>query len=996
MPQHSRRQKETAPHPPKHVSTRSQDTDVSGIAGSTISYGESLRLSQFPQPPSSVPGTPVVTEQLPEAVVGPSASPMVYAQPGRPVSPARSGLTASSQPPVPSHPPSPSRISPYDWHEGASSIDVDPTEDRLLSTSFITSLLQENMPLQPNRRSSGISEMTYPPMSNVSENSYLSTTRFSSSHRNTPNQRPHGARPLPNSFSPIPESHMSGDSETLYSSDGHAISPIRSANMFHTRNPGDYPRHVGSSFRSHTGASNRSILHPIDERPPPPQPPGASATSSFPSPSTPGARSRPSREGSTQPRGSIYSTKSPSFISRISSNKSIQRILTRKRVKPLPPVPLIPHIPISAEIEHRKADDATPLPDLVHRAGALRGLLEKGYHPHQSLNSYYTMKPEGLTSAFDDHDATDNNAHGDLSSDPRVRKIQPGPDLWSDSPTIRSRPNRKNNRVIIAVSCFVIVALVSRKTKTSPVCSGNAAGGFCDLDATCVCTSTQPGRCDGLAQSIINVIPALNSNFATNMTNDMVYNNIWLTQGAPPGDNCAQQALLIDVAPGIDPQLFPNRTQWARTALLWNYIQSQNNTSATKLQSFVQSAPWSKLTLDGPSSGDTSSFSTLASGFTFDFAAQLVSQPNVTFVDNGQPTNAEIAKVGTTARATLDRMYSFALASSTQRQQALSRFWTTVLQQKPDDLPSFMGVVKSSPILLPFDATYSAQSQSLAALLTSSNSSPFPPPLACYPGLSSTQIQMISNIESQIFGLKSLSPATAFDTNCYPDHPLYGVLDVLRLRLPFTDGRPGVPKQAAVINQDAAPRAVVYSGENLAALPTAGNMDPNVIQSDPRQYGTLNNLNHVMLKYLSSIQDVNVAIAFVKFVLSSTSGAPIPPPNGTALYQSLASLPALEVAIFGSINPSDIISVPSSFIEPSGSLLFGSNLGNLLRTWAISGVGSGVVWAELATSPLVIRDTTFLDSTFNQTWAAAAAATSQPTDTVLSNVIGSLKPEFVQ
>ncbi len=303
------------------------------------------------------------------------------------------------------------------------------------------------------------------------------------------------------------------------------------------------------------------------------------------------------------------------------------------------------------------------------------------------------------------------------------------------------------------------------------------------------------------------------------------------------------------------------------------------------------------------------------------------------------------------------------LASSTQQKQALSQYWTGVLQQKSSDLNTFVSTIRGAPILLPFDAT----NESLANLLTNPSTSPFPPPLACYPGLSSDQLQKINSIETSIFGLPPAQAQTTFDTSCFASRPIYGTLNILQLRLPFLDGRQGAAKQAAVLEPDAYSRAIIYSGEVLSAMP--GSSSPNPPVSDPRQYGTLNNLNHVLLQYLKSISDVNDAIALVEFVLGQTPPI-VPPGDTTLLYTALSSLPSLEIAILGSVGPSDISSTVSSFSDLSGKLFFGSTDSLDLRTWTINTnqAPHTVAWAELATSPEVVRDDSLTDDTFNTIW----------------------------
>lgn len=165
----------------------------------------------------------------------------------------------------------------------------------------------------------------------------------------------------------------------------------------------------------------------------------------------------------------------------------------------------------------------------------------------------------------------------------------------------------------------------------------------------------------------MDLIPQLNDAFSINMTANSVYNNIWLAQGSTTGSNCASQSLLVDVGKDLDPQTFPNRTRWAQTSLLWNVVQSQDLQASTELRTFVQNAPWQLLQAsDGPRSINSSDFTTTVSGFTFNFATQTVSQPPVSFITQGQPTNAQVAQVGSVAGSALDRMYSFALGKSTQ------------------------------------------------------------------------------------------------------------------------------------------------------------------------------------------------------------------------------------------------------------------------------------------------------------------------------------------
>lgn len=559
--------------------------------------------------------------------------------------------------------------------------------------------------------------MTYPPVAR--ERPPLPPTPPTTALRNV-YQRPQGARPPPSSFYVIPESSgQTSDDDTLYSnhenlqpsvvrtasrnnlSGQHRASAVGVAPATTLRAVSGYSKQDPTSTRGYSYASgppeyeangHKNSFSDYD-------PAYSVVQSSMAQPSIAETTSRLVQEvpRHTENRQSVHSTKSyaPSFISKISSTRrAIVRAMSRRR-KPLPPVPVIPHIPIAAEAEHRRGEASVPLPDLIARAGTLGGLLEKGYHPHRSLNSYYQGKDvhdEGATSAWGTEVKEDDSA---LTSRRQQRGLMT-PHAWGGEPEpttptkARDAWSPKKRRLVIMICVFIIIALaavgagvgvaLSRKSPAAtPACSAGLTGSACNLskfilqvsqndvlticiDATCVCTSSVSGRCDSLAQNLVDLTPTMNQLFDTNYTANSVYNSIWYAQGSPAGSTCASQSGLVDVASGISSVNSPNRTQWAQSALLWNVVQSQDVTATAALRSFVVSAPWSTLgDVDGPVSNPPASFSTSASGFNFDFAAQTITQPSVAFVSNGQPTNAQISRVGDTARNALDRMYSYAL-----------------------------------------------------------------------------------------------------------------------------------------------------------------------------------------------------------------------------------------------------------------------------------------------------------------------------------------------
>ncbi|KAF8168004.1 hypothetical protein B0H34DRAFT_41501 [Crassisporium funariophilum] len=1043
--------------PKGHYSAASLDTNASGLAESTISLG----LSRFPEPPSSIPSTPLRSEfgggtptptrttfNIPSAqhysplrkttpLAGPSntsTSFTHFANRGPSFNPIPASTSSTLHTGVATQPSTSSQaLSPYDWHDGASSIDVDAREDRLLPTSFITSLLQENKDSRTSQRTSyasdaisGISEMTYPPIRNQSDADNMISARYSSG-RVLPYHIPQDSRQPPSSYSQVakPSNRTSGDSETLHSSQeyppiigtaslsqgvrvpgasvvGVAPATLRTFSVSGTSNASsgmdtDTLRSTDKVFQrrlSTTFEAGNELT--VDYKSFDPYSPAL--------PSTAGTRGRFFRE-SLRPdpefRNSSHSNKSaaPTFISRI-SGISLRHVFGWRKVKPLPPVPIIPHIPLSMENAHRLQDQTTPLPDLVNRAGNLRELLEKGHYPHQSYNSYHVF-PDPSSTSYNTYEAEVRKLG---LPETRPMMAQRNPPIHNDPPPSSHRPatakisvpkTRKRTCLIIGVILVAAIAAigagvgatVGRKKKSQFNCSGNFTGAACALDASCVCTSS--ARCDPLAKSIIDLLPVVNQQFTTNITSTSAYNNIWMMQGSPTGVNCASQALLVDVGNKLQQQAFPNRTQWAQAAMLWNAIQTQDMDASESMQQFVQNVPWEKLNdMDGPVSNQEAAFSTTVSGFTFNLASQTVTQPSASFVTLGQPSNAQIARVSSEAQTTLDRMYSFAQASATQRQNALKKYWSSVLLQRPEDLAVFKTAISVSPIML----TFNASSRPIRNLYSTS-SSPFPPPLGCFPGLSNPVQQQINSIETGVFGLQQVASTAQFDPSCYRARPVYGVLDVLRLRLPFLDST-GALMQAAILSRDANSRVILYNGEIFSGT-IIGTTNITSSQLDARHYGTSSLLDHVVLQYLSSIPDMSIANALVRFVLdsaTSTTQVAVPPDISTALFRSIQSIPTIEVAVFGDVGPPDLTSTVASFTTSSGSLFFGSDDGTAFRNWTINSISGSVIWAENATSPQVVRDNSLGNTPITQTWNAIALAIANNIKGIgLSNITTTLQ-----
>jgi hypothetical protein len=164
------------------------------------------------------------------------------------------------------------------------------------------------------------------------------------------------------------------------------------------------------------------------------------------------------------------------------------------------------------------------------------------------------------------------------------------------------------------------------------------------------------------------MLPATNSAFTTNFTTEDVVNSLFYAMGAPPDNNCAYQAVLVDTGSKLRVGTFPVRTAWARSALLWNLIQTTDTSATSYIQNFLQKTDFTPLGSDGPV--DKSGYQISSSGFVFDFAKLAVSFESVSWKDNSRVPNSEALKVPDGLSVALDRMYS----------NALGEFWCLALQ----------------------------------------------------------------------------------------------------------------------------------------------------------------------------------------------------------------------------------------------------------------------------------------------------------------------------
>lgn len=918
------------------------------------------------------------------------------------------------------------KLSPYDWHEGSSIISVDTAEERMLSTSFITGLLSRDAPVSQGPHSlyqadtgSLVSEMFYPPPSRYHDPGVGSSRLSPSSYPIAPP-------------SEGPDSHFNGENDTIASYEGYAdvvqhgsaltrkvsVLGMAQATLHHVPSVASEPESIHQ--RSQATYSSTSPLNP--------HPPSAfSASMDGPRstyvqhadvqplidtlrPLTPGTPLTPELKASVrlsaqrQRRVSTLSTKTvKSHVSSLifSAGQRTARVARQTiewmRTKPLPPVPTIPDISLYSEQEHRRMEGSVPLPLLVERTNRLNAMLDSGHLPDDSVGSFSRLASEKAAPSrvYASLGVTSGGRRSTTFSSGRELENSYG-SAKAKSKLFLKRPISRNKIMIfvgILVSFLLVLiativgVTVGHKRTHSPSCPTNRTGNACNLDSTCVCVSSNTTLCNVLSQSLVDLIPIVNDQFNANFTPAVVANAMSSPRASDLSSDCAAQAQVVDVSPALEPQIVPNRTAWAQSTLLWSFVLSQNMSSVERLRDFITKADWRSLSGDGPVTGQSTKFSTTQLGYVFDFAAQTISEPRVSFISDGQLSSSQLAEVSSTARTSLDRMYTFASASSTIRSTAMGHYWHFILQQNPNTYLKFVSLLISSPVLLPFDANGTAGNTSISSLLTNSTSAPFPPPLSCYPNLATSQLALITNLETSVFGLSSPTVQTSFNNSCFADRPVYGVLDLLHLRLPFRDSQTGTAKQAAILSRDATPRVVIYNGEALSSLPNSN--VSSIPTTDPRRFGTLNHINHVLLDFFEAISDVNVATQLVDYVLSS---AVTPPPSDTLLGQSLDAIPTLEVAIFGSVTPSDVEGVVSSFATPSGGLFFGSDDSLAVRDWAMVGAQTSVTWTEFANSSEIVNDNSFTDSTFNSVWDPAFQYFHSSTDSTVN--VGNITAAF--
>ena len=461
-----------------HGRRGSIDTNASAIAESTIS----LRLSSFPEPPSSTPSTPLRSEfggtPLPTRTNFPQST--HSNSPGRSnlsslhaTSRSRSFKPNSTQHTKDNLPGSSQTPSAYDSN-GTSTIDVD-TAETVSSTSFTPALPQVNKDQRRIERDamSGITEMTCPPLD--TDNALFACNS--------------SGGPL-TSHIPPPASmqarkrlnRISGDSESLQ---GHTpiirtasvsrsvfksgasvvgFAPATLCNVSGTCSTVDLLSDKSLHRSTYEFSDDLSDSRTFD-----------SLSSFFPRTGTRGGLRGKPAEPHFEAR--VVDPASTSLLSRISGIS----LRSWKKNKPLPDVPGSPR---TTGYTHRH-EESVSLSELISRAVALGELLGKDQNSHSDVLSSRLSAPHSVQGTGGSKPETISMAAASLSH----TFLSPNKPLPAATAVFATS---KKKRIFFLIFFLLIVALAaigagvgvsaaSRQKQRLPACAGNFTGVACNL-----------------------------------------------------------------------------------------------------------------------------------------------------------------------------------------------------------------------------------------------------------------------------------------------------------------------------------------------------------------------------------------------------------------------------------------------------------------------------------------------------------------------------------
>jgi hypothetical protein len=412
------------------------------------------------------------------------------------------------------------KLSPYDWHEGSSIISVDPAEERMLSTSFITGLLSSDASVNASRDAS-VSQGPHPPYqadtgSLVSEMFYPPPSRYHElgvgSSRFPPSSYP---------FAPPsegPDFYFSGENETIASYDGYsdAVQPgsaltrkvsvvgMAQATLRHMPSATSVPESIHqqsqatysstSPLNPHlpsTFSTSMDGMRPADVQP-------LIGTLRPLTPLTPELGASFKLSAQRQRRASALSTRTvKSHVSSLISSagqrtaQAARAMFEWMRIKPLPPVPTMPDISLYHEQEHRRMEGSVPLPPLVERAGRLNAMLDSGHLPDDSPRSFSKLASEKVAPFGEYASGLGVTSGGRRMTSPGGRELEnPYGSAKAKSKLLPKRPISRNKikafvgifvSVLLVLVGIIVGVTVGHKRAHSQSCPANRTGNACNL-----------------------------------------------------------------------------------------------------------------------------------------------------------------------------------------------------------------------------------------------------------------------------------------------------------------------------------------------------------------------------------------------------------------------------------------------------------------------------------------------------------------------------------
>ncbi|GAA5914623.1 hypothetical protein JCM8208_002094 [Rhodotorula glutinis] len=444
--------------------------------------------------------------------------------------------------------------------------------------------------------------------------------------------------------------------------------------------------------------------------------------------------------------------------------------------------------------------------------------------------------------------------------------------------------------------------------------------------------------------------------------------------------SCQAQLALLTL-PNLPSSTFPSRLAFTESALVHTLALAESNSSLSQLRTFASALSFAPFG-DAPATKPNSNYQVIAGGWTWDFSV-LQRSATGDWASVVKPSSDSLVRLAAAPAAlrALDRLAPVAAAASAQRTKALEHYWATTLGREVDELQAFREAVQRAEIVVPLDATASVGggSSMMDVAQAQAGAGSFPPAIGCWSGLSESVVERVNAVEVDVFGLSAVSGSQSLDS----DRPLYGVLNLLHLRLPFpsSDKRSSLPQQSLVLKSGAvADRLTVHAGELLVAGPLAAAPTSPSLPATPERFGLLSRLDHVLLDFLLALH-VATANDLVDYVVSSPSSPPSPSTHPSLLDNSL---PLLEIQLWGGLQYADIDFSRSSLAASSSSssssstgLFFGSGAGDTWRSWALSNTQhaslSRVEWVDAAESEEVVVDQGRGGSAFEGVWAQAAS-----------------------